>query len=380
MRGNVQRAKRKGDDNRWMARAIELARRGQGCTRPNPPVGAVVVRDGRIVGEGWHRRAGLPHAEVEAIRDAGTRSRGATIYVTLEPCCTTGRTPPCTDLLIRKGVKRVVAGCADPNPHHAGRGFQILRRADIACEQGVLGEECRRLIEPFAMRLLLGRPFVTLKLALTLDGRLADRAGASRWITGPQARAIVQEMRRQSDAIMVGVGTVVADDPALRCRLRRDGGMRWRVVVDGQARTPPKAQVLTDAWADTTILVTSHDGAARRADMWAASGASVWSLPTTANGGLGLLRLLKRLAAERDVMHVLCEGGARLAGRLLKAGLVDELVLFYAPSVMGDARALPGVVGTNFKLATMPRFSIEDVRLVGEDVMVRARRAKETSS
>ena len=194
-------------DARWMARAIMLARRGEGGTHPNPPVGAVVVRKGKVLGEGWHRQAGLPHAEVEAIHACRSPVKEATLYVTLEPCCTHGRTPPCTDLIIRSGIARVVVGCVDPNPRHASRGFRLLHKAGIEVTTGVCSAECSRLIEPFAMRITNGRPFVTLKLAMTLDGCIADRGGASKWITGPAARATVQSLRQRVDAVMVGAGT-----------------------------------------------------------------------------------------------------------------------------------------------------------------------------
>ena len=354
-----------------MGRALALARRGEGCTRPNPPVGAVVVRSGRLLGEGWHRQAGMPHAEVEAIQACRGSVKGATIYVTLEPCCTHGRTPPCTDLLIRSGIRRVVVGCSDPDPRHASRGFRILHAAGIEVTTGVRGDECSRLIEPFNMRVKNGRPFVTLKLAMTLDGRIADRAGTSKWITGPEARAAVQALRRRVDAVMVGAGTVVADDPSLRCRLRGAHDV-WRVVVDGTGQTPAAAQVLTDRWADTTVLVTSTRSSPRKRAAWARNGSRVWVLPAGANGRISMASVLRRLAGE-GILHVLCEGGSRLAGSLVKAGLVDEFVLFYAPAILGDARAVGAVAGADFRLAKMPRLQIEEVAHIGKDLMVRAR-------
>ncbi len=354
-----------------MARAIALARRGEGGTRPNPPVGAVVVRRGKLLGEGWHRQAGSPHAEVEAIHACRGSVKGATIYVTLEPCCTHGRTPPCTDLLIRSGIARVVVGCADPNPRHARRGFRILADAGIAVTCGVREDECHRLIEPFAMHQRHGRPFVTLKLAMTLDGRIADRTGASKWITGTPARAAVQAVRRRVDAVLVGAGTVVADNPSLRCRLPGAQDV-WRVVVDAAGRTPATAQVLTDRWADTTVMVTSSRCAIRKREAWATHGSRVWTLPAKSDGQVSLSRLLQRLAKE-GMLHVLCEGGSRLAGALVKAGLVDEYLFFYAPAVLGDAQAVGAVAGADFRLAQMPRLKIEDVARVGNDLLVRAR-------
>ena len=361
-------------DTHWMRRALTLARRGEGRTRPNPPVGAVVVRNGKLLGEGWHRQAGLPHAEVEAIKACRGSVKGATIYVTLEPCCTHGRTPPCTDLLISSGIQRVVVGCVDPNPRHASRGFHVLHEAGIAVTTGVCGEACTRLIEPFAMRLKHDRPFVTLKLAMTLDGRIADREGTSKWITGPEARAAVQKLRQRADAVMVGAGTVIADDPSLRCRLRGAHDL-LRVVVDGAGRTPATAQVLTDAWAATTVMVTSSRCSPRRQKDWARHGSRVWTLPGERNNhasNVNLQQLMKRLAGE-GILHVLCEGGSHLAGSLVKAGLVDELILFYAPAIMGDARAVGAVADADFLLQQMPRLRIEKVTQLGADLMVRAR-------
>ena len=355
----------------WMDRALALARRGEGCTRPNPPVGAVAVREGRLLGEGFHARAGLPHAEVEALNACRESPRGATLYVTLEPCCTHGHTPPCTDLLISSGIARVVVGCPDPNPRHASRGFHILHDAGIAVTRGVREEECLRLIEPFACRLAMGRPFVTLKLAMTLDGRIADRTGQSKWITGPEAREAVQALRRRVDAVMVGAGTVMADNPGLRCRLP-DAPSAWRVVVDGRGRTPATARVCTDAWAETTVLATSSACSDAKRRAWGRKGARVWTIPVNRDGHVNLLRLLRRLADE-GIMHLLCEGGGTLAGSLIRARLVDEYRFFYTPAVMGDTRAVSGVTGAGFTLARMPRLRIEEVSRLGADLLVRAR-------
>jgi len=239
-------------DTRFMRQALRLAARGEGFTRPNPPVGAVVVRDGRVIGRGYHRAAGLPHAEVEALNACRESARGATLYVTLEPCSTTGRTPPCTGRIVQEGLARVCIGCLDPNPRHAGRGITRLREAGIAVETGICETACRELIEPFTRHILDQRPMVTLKLALTLDGRLADRERRSKWITGETARAWVQRLRRRTDAIMVGAGTVLADDPELRCRLP-GAGAAWRVVVDGTGRLPAGRRLFTDAYAARTI-------------------------------------------------------------------------------------------------------------------------------
>lgn len=359
------------DDQRWMRRALTLARRGEGRTHPNPPVGAVVVRRGRLLGEGWHGCAGQPHAEVEALRNCRCDPCGATLYVTLEPCCTHGRTPPCTDLIIRSGLRRVVVGCVDPNIRHAGCGFELLRKAGLEVTTDVCHAAAKELIVPFATRLLTGLPLVTLKLALTLDGRIADRHGASKWITGSVARGVVQELRRRADAVLVGAGTVCADDPSLRCRLAGGDG-RWRIVVDSKGRVPATAQILTDDAAGDTIIATTMDCPLARRVAWGRHGARVWTF-RSARGRVPLRTLLRRLARE-GIMHVLCEGGGELAGALIKVGAVDECRFFYAPVVFGDVRSRSGVSGADFDLAHMPRYIFVETRRVGADVMVHLRR------
>ena len=364
-------------DIRWMRRALTLARRGEGTTRPNPPVGAVIVRGGRKLGEGWHHGAGLAHAEVEAVGACAATPRGATLYVTLEPCSTQGRTPPCTDLILRSGIARVVVGCTDPNPRHAGRGFDLLRRAGVEVAVGCCGDACAELIAPFAKRVCAGLPYVTLKLAMTLDGRIADRRGASKWITGEAARTAVQKLRRRADAVMVGAGTVLADDPSLTCRLPGAGG-RWRVVIDGAGRVPPTARLFRDGAPGPTVVCTARGTAHPVADAGTAGGdARVW--PFAARGGRFSLRaVLRRLAAE-GLTHVLCEGGGDLAGGLLRAGLVDECVVFLAPAFLGDERAVSGVRGAGSLLGRMPRFALAGTKVFGDDVMVRLKRRPECS-
>ncbi len=327
----------------FMQRALALARRGQGLTRPNPPVGAVLVQGGEIIAEGWHKKAGGPHAEVNCLRQVKglkpDRLESATLYVTLEPCSTHGRTPPCTDLIIERGIRRVVAACRDPNPAHAGRGFRRLRRAGVEVTTGVCRSEAERLIAPFARRMLCGMPYVTLKLGVTLDGRIADADGTSQWITGPQARKKVQELRRAADAVLVGAGTVRRDDPSLLPRPAR-GRAPWRAVVG--SGIPENSKVLTDEAAGRTLLL---------------------------NGPLE--KALRDLAGEQQVMHVLCEGGGELAGSLIRAGLVDEFAVFMAPSLLGGT-GFPMVGKKGWSLAEMPRLSFQALEKCGEDVFIRA--------
>jgi diaminohydroxyphosphoribosylaminopyrimidine deaminase/5-amino-6-(5-phosphoribosylamino)uracil reductase len=325
----------------FMQRALALARRGEGLTRPNPPVGAVLVRNGKIIAEGFHKKAGCDHAEracLKSLKPKAQSLESATLYVTLEPCSTYGRTPPCTDLILSNGISRVVIGAKDPNPAHAGRGIRILRRAGVEVITGVCRAEAEMLIAPFSKLILTGMPYVTLKLASTLDGRIADSSGKSKWITGPQARAKVQELRRSADAIMVGAGTVRSDDPSLLPRPAR-GRMPWRVIVG--STIPADAKVLTDEAAERTLVMD------------------------------GSLRKVLRDLGKRGVMHVLCEGGGALAGSLVRAGLVDEFALFVAPSMLGgDGVPMFGLKG--WPLTKMPLLSFQTLEKCGKDAFIRA--------
>ena len=360
-------------DIRWMRRALSLARRGEGATRPNPPVGAVVAREGRKLGEGWHARAGMPHAEVEALAACRCDPAGATLYVTLEPCSTQGRTPPCTDLIVRSGIQRVVVGCPDPNPQHAAAGFDVLRRAGVATDVGCCGAACEALIAPFAKRMREGLPYVTLKLAMTLDGKIADRRGHSKWITGDTARGYVQELRRRADAVMVGAGTVCADDPSLTCRIPGCSGDRWRVVIDGHGRVPVRARLFSDGADGMTVVCTAAGIPHPIAAAACRNAVQVWPFATR-NGRFALRGVLKRLASA-GLLHVLCEGGGTLAGGLLHAGLVDECVIFLAPAFLSDNRAT-GISGAGFLLERMPRFALAETRVLGDDVMIRVTRRR----
>jgi diaminohydroxyphosphoribosylaminopyrimidine deaminase/5-amino-6-(5-phosphoribosylamino)uracil reductase len=356
------------DDEAWMRRAIALARRGEGSTRPNPPVGAVIVRDSLVVGEGWHVRAGGPHAEVAALRRAGSAAKGATLYVTLEPCSTHGRTPPCTDAVAAAGIARVVAATVDPNPAHRGRGLAILRRRGIRVTTGVCGSDARRLIDPFASLMLRKRPFLTLKLAMTLDARIADFEGNSKWISGPHARKIVQDLRGRVDAILVGVDTIIRDDPSLTCRARKNRAP-YRVVADTSCRIPLSARVLTDGRPDLTIVAATDSAASRRTASVRKTGASVVVLAKSS--GHVSLALLLRTLGQKGIMHVLCEGGGRLASGLLRAGLVDEMLLFVAPSILGGGNSGRAFPASPRRLRGLKRFQLLETRTAGEDAMLR---------
>lgn len=350
-------------DLKWMREALALARHGEGLTRPNPPVGAVVVKNGRKIGQGWHKQAGGPHAELFALRQAGPAARGATLYVTLEPCATFGRTPPCTAAIIRAGIGRVVVGTLDPNPVNGRRGLRALRRAGVRVALGACSREAAELIAPFACRMRRRRPFISLKLGLSLDGRIADFAQASRWITGPEARDEVQALRRSADAILVGAGTVRHDNPSLWPRPDQ-GHTPWRVVLARTGPLPLSAQVFTDAHAARTIVAAPRGWQPVCARKLRRQGVAVWELPRT--------RLLPALAAELGklgVLRVLCEGGGVLAGELIHARLVDELCVFFAPVCLGGPIGAMGQ--TRWRLAAAPRFVCREIRSIGSDVFVR---------
>lgn len=359
-------------DHAYMARALQLAARGLYSTDPNPRVGCVVVRDGGIVGEGWHCRAGEPHAEVFALREAGERARGATVYVTLEPCAHHGRTPPCSEALLAAGVQRVVAAMRDPNPRVAGQGLAQLCRSGIAVECGLMQGQAERLNPGFLRRMRQGRPWVRCKLAMSLDGRTALANGISQWITGEAARADVQHWRARSSAVMTGIGTVLADDPALTVRLPASawgaqgcgGEIRQplRVVMDSRLRTPSDARLL-DQSGETLIFTASEDAAA--AAQLTAAGAAIEHVPAS-GGRVDLSAALGRLA-QRGANEVWIEAGPALSGALLRANLVDELVLYMAPLLMGTAARglcdLPAFAA----LSECVALRVEDIRAVGED-------------
>jgi diaminohydroxyphosphoribosylaminopyrimidine deaminase/5-amino-6-(5-phosphoribosylamino)uracil reductase len=354
-------------DRQMMARALELARRGEGATRPNPPVGAVVVREGRIVGEGYHKLAGTPHAEVHALRAAGDAAHGSTLYVTLEPCSSHGRTPPCCAAILEAGVARVVVAVRDPDPRHCGRGLRLLRRAGVDVDVGVCCAEAAELLAPFRSRVERSRPWLTLKMAMTTGGRIADVRGGSRWITGPESRARVQRLRRASDAVLVGRGTVEADDPGLLPA--RPGRLRpYRVVLDSAGALSPDARVVSDTHAECTLIYTT----AAASDTWraavSAGGATVVVVP--ARRGRVSLRHMLRDLGRRGVMRVLCEGGGELAGALVEQGLVDDFYLFVAPKLLLDGA--PVFSGVGRRIGAPLEVSFTSVELCGADCLIRA--------
>jgi len=323
--------------------ACRLARKAAGRTSPNPMVGAVLVRGGKIVGKGYHRFAGGDHAEIVALKQAGSRAKGATLYITLEPCSHQGRTPPCTRALIGAGIKAVVAGTKDPNPLVAGRGFSLLRRAGIDVRVGLLEDECRALIEAFAKFITKRLPFVTLKLAASLDGKIATATGDARWISGDQSRARVHRLRNEVDAVVVGAATVRADDPQLTCRM--PGGRNpLRLILDSRLRTPLSAQIFSLRDREKTIVAATIGAPTARIRALEARGARVWRLPAR-RGRVAWRPLLKKLASL-GVVSVMIEGGAAVAASALKEKVVDKVWFFYAAKILGgDARPMIDSLG-----------------------------------
>jgi len=353
----------------YMSRALELARRAEGQTRPNPAVGAVLVRDGRIVGEGFHPAAGQPHAEIFALRQAGELARGATLYVTLEPCCHTGRTGPCSEALIAAGVSRVVVGTRDPNPRVDGGGIEQLRAAAIDVESGLLEAECRRLIAPFAKHVTTGLPLVTLKAAVTLDGNVATRSGESQWITGEESRLRAHRLRHRHDAILVGIGTVLADNPRLTTRLPEGGGKDpLRVVVDSRLRTPPTAALFNPESAAGVLIVTTLAAPLANEAVLQAAGAEVVRLAET-EGHVDLHQLMAFLG-RRGIQSLLLEGGGELNHSLWHSGLVDRVSYCVAPLCFGG-RGIPVFAGEGVAhLAEAVRLHDVQTERTGDDIWI----------
>ncbi len=356
-----------------MARALQLARLGVYSTPPNPAVGCVIVSaDGRVAGEGHHQKAGEPHAEIFALGEAGSSARGGTAYVTLEPCAHFGRTPPCADALLDAGVARVVAALRDPNPRVNGGGLEKLARAGVSTAVGLLESEARELNRGFVSRMERGRPWVTVKLATSLDGRTGLANGASKWITGAAARADAQRLRARASAILTGSGTVLADDPSLTVRdpsLVMRGRQPRRVILDTSLRVPARAKIL-DAAAPTTVF-TSTDAPSARADALRSAGVDVQTAPGQASG-LDLEVVLARLAAA-ECNEVLVEAGSTLAGRFVAAGLVDEIVCYLAAAVLGDAAQPLLRLPLLERMDERREFRWVDARTVGADLRLTLR-------
>ena len=354
-------------DYEYMARALRLAKKGLYTAHPNPRVGCVIVKDGQIVGEGWHEYTGGPHAEINALQQAGDEARGATVYVTLEPCCHEGRTPPCTQALIKAGVARVVAAMVDPHSRVAGNGLEELKASGIDVASGLLDAQAEALNPGFIKRMRVGRPFVRLKLAMSLDGRTAMASGESKWITSEAARLDVQRLRARSSAILTGVGTVLADDPSMTVRSESVRQQPVRVVVDTHLSIPTEAKILQQA-GETWVFTCADDG--RKTELEAA-GAKVHTMPFCASD-VDLESVLDQLG-EMEINEVLVETGSTLSGAFLQSGLVDELIIYMAPILMGDSARplfrLPGLESMEQKI----ELDIIDQRRIGKDLRMTAK-------
>ena len=359
-------------DKKFMRLALRLARKGMGKTSPNPMVGAVVVKGETVLGQGYHPRAGQPHAEVLALRQAGRKSRGATLYLNLEPCDHYGKTPPCTQAILAARIKRVVAGMKDPNPLVSGKGITRLRRAGVQVQVGVLEKECRELNSAFGKFITTREPFVTLKAAATLDGKVATRSGDSRWISSEASRKYVHRLRQTMDAVMVGIGTVLKDDPLLTARLPgvKRSGQPLRVIVDSRLRIPLNSQVVRTASHYPTLVATTKKASPIKIKRLAGEKLEILVIENDARGRVSLKGLMKELG-RRGVVSVLLEGGSTLNASALKEGIVDRLLFFFSPKVIGGQRA-PGIIGGEGILGIKEAVPAEimKIRRIGQDLLI----------
>jgi diaminohydroxyphosphoribosylaminopyrimidine deaminase/5-amino-6-(5-phosphoribosylamino)uracil reductase len=359
------------EKERFMTAAIRLARKGRGMVSPNPLVGAVIVQGDEIVSSGYHHFHGGPHAEVYALKKARDRARGADLYINLEPCCHQGKTPPCTDALIKSGIRRVFIGITDPNPLVSGRGISKLRKAGIEVESGILQKECRLLNEPFIKYITQKIPFVVLKLAATLDGKIATATGDSRWISGEAARRLVHRLRSEVDAVLVGSGTVLADDPQLTVR-HCAGAKRKnpvRIIADTRLRTPLSSRLLRTAHEIRTIIATTQPAPKSKITKIKQCGAEV-ALVSSRSGHIDLKRLMQDLAAQ-GIAYVLIEGGSELSAAALHDCIVDKVLFFYAPKIIGGSHARSMVGGTGVPIMSDAiRLTNVHYKKLGKDILV----------
>lgn len=354
------------DDTEYMRQALKLARKGYGLTSPNPMVGAVVVKDGKVVGKGYHHRAGEPHAEVNALRDAGQLASGTSLYVNLEPCCFQGRTPPCTEAIINANVSEVVCAIEDPNPQVSGKGLDTLRKAGLKARTGVLASEARKLNEVYLKYIRTGMPFVILKLASTLDGRIAAPDGSSRWISSAESRAYDHSLRNGVDAVMVGIGTLLKDDPRLTVRLVEKIKNPKRIVLDSRLRVPLEASVLRGDGA--TVIATLANVSEEKRRLLEERGAEIWILKDDSQGRVDIGEVTKE-AGRRGITSIMIEGGSQIYASALRASVVDKLVLFLSPKILGDG--VPSFSSLGLK-GIEDALVLKDVEVerVGEDLLI----------
>lgn len=357
-------------DEKWMRQALALARQGRGSTSPNPLVGAIIVKNQKIIGAGYHQKAGTPHAEIHALKRAGANAVGGTMYVTLEPCCHYGKTPPCTQAIIKAGIKKVVVATVDPNPLVSGQGIKQLQEAGIQVITGILADQARRLNEVFFKYVTTGMPFCILKMAMTLDGKIATTTGDTRWISGSEARRVTHQLRSHCDAILVGINTVLNDDPQLTTRLDKGKGRDpLRIILDSKLRIPQEAKVCTLLSSAPTMVATTanHDPEKRR--MLANKGVEV--LVVDDRKGRVDLNSLMRILANKGITSVLIEGGSTVAAEAMEAGIIDKLYWFIAPKIIGGSKAPTPIGGKGqAKLSNAWKFDIVAARSCGQDLLM----------
>lgn len=354
------------DDTGFMEQALELARLGYGLTSPNPMVGAVVVKDGKVVGKGYHKKAGEPHAEVNALNEAGKLARGSTLYVNLEPCCFQGRTPPCTSAIIEAGISQVFCSLKDPNPLVSGKGIESLKIAGVEVRVGILAEEARRLNETYLKYISTRTPFVLLKVASTLDGRIAASNGTSKWISSEESRSYGHWLRNGVDAVMVGAGTVLKDDPQLTVRLVEKVKDPKRIVLDGDLSVPLEAKVFKDGGA--TIVATKRNSNLEKRRLLKDKGVEVWTVAQDSQGRVDIGKVVSE-AGRKEITSIMIEGGNQVYSSALKAGVVDKIVVFLSPKILGDGTpsfSSLGVKGIDEAVGLKEL----DVKRVGEDLLI----------
>ena len=353
------------NDEIFMREALRIAQNAVGRTSPNPLVGAVIVKNGKIIAEGWHKKAGTPHAEIHALKMAGESAKGATLYVTLEPCSHFGRTPPCAKAIIEAGISRVVAAMGDPNPKVAGRGFEMLKNAGISVEVGLLEAESRKMNEVFLKWIEKGLPFVTIKFASSLDGKICTASGESQWISGEKSRKFTHYLRDINDAILVGVGTILADNPSLTTRLV-EGKNPIRIIADSKLRTPLDSKVVNDG--EKTIIAVTNVAPSEKIEEMTARGVEIIKCGFER---VDLKMLLKTLA-EREITSILVEGGGKIHFSMLKAGLVDKIYAFIAPKIIGGEKSLTSVEGEGFlKLSEAISLKNVETERLGDDILIK---------
>lgn len=357
-------------DKRYMALAIKLAKKAEGRTSPNPLVGAVIVKGGRIIGKGYHKKCGLPHAEVYAIKAAGAKARGSTLYVTLEPCDHHGRTPPCTDAIIKSGIKRVVMAMKDPNPITDGRGIKKLKKHGIKTEAGILENEAKAINKPFIKFITKKLPYVRVKIAESIDGKIATKSGDSKWITGEESRRYVHGLRGRVDAVMVGSGTVLKDDPMLSCRIP-GAKQPLRVIVDSSLRTPFTSKLFSTSGSHSVLIATTKKASFKKAEIYARSGISLLFCKLK-NNRVDLKDLLKKLS-WLGITDLLVEGGGELAAGLVEDRLVDQFMFFISPKIIGGRDAKTSVEGIGVdRVADAVKLKNISIRMFADDIMIEA--------